>query len=1079
MKKLIAYFLKYPVLGNTLLLLTFIFGFFGMISLRSTMFPEAASKIIKIQVTYPGASPEEIEEGIVLKIEDNLKGLTGVERVSSTSNENIASVTVEVFKDFKTQEILMDVKNAVDKIASFPPEMEPPVVFIQEKLNFSLSFALSGDVDLKTLKEKSQQVEAELRAVSNLKKAPSFEGIFQFLERLGLWTNKKAPHGISKISISGFPDEEIEVSFREDDLRAYDLSFTDVANSIRKANLDVTGGSIKGKDEELLVRGRGKAYYAEDLKDVVVKSNPNGTVIRLFQVADVEDRWSDVPNRNWYNGKPAVVVKVENTIQEDIISINNYLYQYIDDFNERHTDIQAEIVRDGSTSLRQRIELLTENGLLGAFLVLIVLALFLDRRLAFWVAIGIPVSFAGMFILAGFYGLTINVISLFGMILVVGILVDDGIVISENIFQKYEEGMKPLQAAITGTMEVFPAVVSAILTTVAAFGAFFFMDGRLGEFAPNMAFVVIATLLFSLIEGALILPAHVAHSKALKREEKKDRFSSYMNGQLMKFRDKVFEPFFRFFTKNWIFTLGLSFFLLLTTIGALKGGIIQTTFFPNIERNDLDVVLKMPAGTREHVTEGWLNHIENAVWEVNEDIRTSRGDTVNEIKSVQLTLGPSTYQGTVGVNLIDGESRSKISFEIANMIREKTGTVYGAESVNFGVAAAFGKAVSVALKGYDLKTLEMAKDDLYDSLRSMAVLKDVTLSDQPGLREVNLTLNQQAKVLGLQLQDVLGQVRAGFFGSEVQRLQRGEDDVKVWVRYKEEDRSSIDKMMDMRVNLPSGQKIPLRELTNYTIERGVVGINHLDGMREIRLEADIADIKASSSDINFEIEDDLLPNILAKYPGIQYSFEGQSRQNEKVASSMKRVMPIVLIIMFAIIVFTFRSFSQSISVYLTIPFGFIGVGWGHWVHDAQISMLSMFGIIALIGVMVNDSLVFVTMVNGNLKKKMSLYDAIYTAGMSRFRPILLTSVTTIVGLGPLILNKSFQAQFLVPMAIAVAYGLLVATFTTLFMLPAWLQLFNTIKVYANWLWTGSKPKPKEVEAAHREMKTLEEFGEIE
>ncbi|MBI1183680.1 MMPL family transporter [bacterium] len=1079
MKSIISYFIKYPVLGNVMLFLTLLFGFFGMTSLRSTLFPEAESKIINIQITYPGASPQEVEEGIILKIEDNLKGLTGIERVSSVSNENAGTVTVEVLKEFKTQDVLTDVKNAVDKIASFPPEMEPPVVFIAERLNFSLSFALSGDVDLKTLKQKAQQVEAELRAVNDLKKTPAFEGIFDFLKRIGLWKDRSAGHGISKVEISGYPDEEIEVSFDEDNLRAYNLTFTDVAAAIRKANVDVTGGTIKGKNEELLVRGRGKHYYADDLKDIVVKSNPDGTLVKLYQVANVVDKWSDSPNRNWYNGKTAVVVTVQNTIEEDIISINNYLYQYIDDFNQRHTDIQAEIVRDGSTSLRQRITLLTENGILGAILVVIVLALFLDQRLAFWVALGIPVSFAGMFILAGFYGLSINVISLFGMILVVGILVDDGIVISENIYQRYEEGMKPLNAAITGTLEVFPAVVSAVLTTVVAFGAFFFMDGRLGEFAPNMAFVVMATLLFSLIEGALILPAHVAHSKALRRDLKQSKFSVFMNNLLTGFRDKYFEPVFKFFLDNWIFTILTGFAILFLTFGSIGGGIVKTTFFPNIERNDFDVVLKMPSGTREHITQGWLQHIEKAVWEVNEDIKKERGDTVSEINSVQITLGPTSNQGTVGVNLIDGEARTEISFNIANRVREKTGVVYGAESVSFGVAAAFGKAVSVALKGFDLKVLEQAKTELFDSLQSMAVLKDVTLSDQPGLREVNLTLNQQAKVLGLQLQDVLGQVRAGFFGAEVQRLQRGEDEVKVWVRYKESDRSSIDKMLDMRINVPGGQKIPLRELADFDIKRGVVGINHLDGMREIRIEADVADIKASTSDINAEIENELLPSILAKYPGIQYSFEGQSRQNAKVQNSMQKVMPIVLIIMFAIIVFTFRSFSQSIAVYLTIPFGLIGVAWGHWIHDAPISMLSGFGIIALIGVMVNDSLVFVTVVNSNLQKNMSFYDAVYNSGVTRFRPIMLTSVTTIVGLGPLILNKSFQAQFLVPMAISVAYGLLVATFTTLLLLPSFLMLFNRIKMGINWLWNGEKPQPRDVEAAYREMKSLEEFDEQE
>ena len=1071
MRKFISFFVKYPIWSNAIIVITAMAGLLSVFTMNHSFFPELQPNMIYVTVAYPGASPEEIEEGVILKIEDNLKGLTGIERVSSVSNENSGLVTVEVLKEFDTKEILMDVKNAVDKIASLPPEMEPPVVFIAERLNFSMSFALIGDVDLKTLKSQAQQVEAELRAVNNLEKAPAFEGMFDFLRKAGLWKNRKASHGISKIELSGFPDEEIEVSFREDDLRAYNITFNDVASAIRKANLDLTGGTIKGESEELLVRGRGKGYYADDLKNIVVKSSPDGAVVRLFQVADVQDKWSDAPNRNWYNGQTAVVITVQNTIEEDIISINNYLEEYIENFNATNQEIKAVIVRDGSTSLRQRIALLTENGLLGAFLVLIVLALFLDRRLAFWVALGIPVSFAGMFVLATFYGLTINVISLFGMILVVGILVDDGIVISENIFQKHEEGMKPLKAAIVGTMEVFPAVVSAILTTVVAFGAFFFMDGRLGEFAPNMAFVVIATLLFSLIEGAFILPAHVAHSKALKEgKKKKGKYANFMNDKLGAFRDKFFQPAYKFMVQNWFFTICISIALLFLTAGAVAGGIVGTTFFPNIERNDLDVELKMPAGTRENITQGWLEHIEKAVWEVNQDIRASRGDSVDEIRGIQITLGPSTYEGKVGVNLIDGESRTKVSFEIANMIREKTGTIYGAESVNFGVAAAFGKAVSVALKGFDLETLEAAKGELYDSLYSMIVLKDVTLSDQPGLKEVKISLNDQARVLGLQLQDVLGQVRSGFFGAEVQRLQRGEDEVKVWVRYKEEDRSSIDRMLEMRINVPTGQQIPLRELVTYELERGVVGISHLDGMREIRIEADIADFKASSSDINAEIENYLLPGILAKYPGIQYSFEGQSRQNEKVQRSMKQVMPIVLIIMFAIIIFTFRSFSQAVAVYMTIPIGLVGVAWGHWLHGAQVSMLSMFGIIALIGVMVNDSLVLVTMVNGNLKKGMTFMDAIYKAGVSRFRPILLTSVTTIVGLGPLILNKSFQAQFLVPMAISVAYGLLMATFTTLFLLPSLLVGFNWIKQLLWWLWNGKRPLPKAVEASVRELK---------
>lgn len=1049
MRNLIAYFIKYPVLGNVILIVTLIFGYFGLNSLKSTLFPEAESRIILVQIVYPGASPSEIEEGVVLKIEDNLKGVTGVERISSVSNENSGTVTVEVLKEYKTEDVLLDVKNAVDRISSFPAGMEPPVVFINERLNFALSFALSGKLELEDLKRIAQKAERDIRA----------------------------REGISKVELSGFPDEEIEIGLRKDDLRAYNLSFSEVATAVRKANLDITGGSIKGEREELLIRGRNKEYRADDLKNIVIKSNPNGTQVKLYQVADVRDRWSDNPNRTWFNDERSVVITVQNTIDEDILAINDYLYEYIAEFNRTHDEVSATIIRDGSTSLRQRIALLTKNGLIGAVLVVIFLALFLDRRLAFWVALSIPVSFAGMFILAAFYGLTINVISLFGMILVIGILVDDGIVISENIYQKFEEGMKPIPAAIEGTLEVLPAVISAILTTVVAFGAFFFLDGRLGEFAPNMAFVVIGTLGFSLIEGALILPAHVAHSSALTGKREKKGINVQANKLMFYLRDKLYAPFLRFCLQNKLFfTLAMSLGFLIFTIASIGGGIIQTTFFPFIERNNVDITLKMPAGTREDITVDWLNHLEKAVWEVNDSIREESGDSIDYIIGVQKNLGPGTYQGALNIILVDAESREGYaSFEISNRIREQAGTIYGAEELSFGIATPFGKAVSVALKSYDRERLDVVKAELLDSLNRMSVLKDITQSDLPGLREVNLSLKAEANALGLQLQDVLSQVRAGFFGAEVQRLQRGEDEVKVWVRLKEEERSSIGELLDMRIQIPGGLSVPLRELAEIEVKRGVVGINHLDGIPEVRVEAEVGDPTSSVSDINTEIRDRVLPPILAKYPDVQYSFEGQSRQNKKVQDSMKFVMPIVLIIMFTIIVFTFRSFGQAIAVYLMIPFAIIGIGWGHWIHGMPISMLSAFGIIALIGVLVNDSLVFVTMVNHNVKDGMDYDEAIYQAGLSRFRPIVLTSVTTIAGLGPLILEKSFQAQFLVPMAISVAYGLLIATYTTLILLPSLLMIFNRINVYALWLWRGKKPAHLEASSAYKELKSDEQF----
>ena len=437
MKKIVTFFVKNPVASNLVMVLLLVFGFFGLMSMKSTFFPVAESRLISVRIVYPGASPEEIERGVVLKIEDNLKGLTGVERVSSVSSENSGIVNVEVLQNFDTDLVLRDVKNAVDQIPSFPVGMEPPIIFKQESLNFSISFAVTGDLDLNTLKFYAREAESDLRGID----------------------------GISKINLTGFPDEEIEIAFRENDLRAYNLTFNEAATAVRRANLEITGGTIKGENEELLVRVDEKGYYAKDLVRIPLRTNVDGSIIRLEDVADVRDIWSDNPNRSYVNDQPAVVVNVQNTNEEDLLDIAEKVRNYMAEFNEQHEGVETVLIRDGSDTLQQRIDLLSENGYIGFILVLIFLGMFLHYRLAFWVAIAIPISFAGMFIFAPMLGVTINVISLFGMIIVIGILVDDGIVIGENIYQHYERGATPLDAAVNGTLEVFPAVTSAIITT--------------------------------------------------------------------------------------------------------------------------------------------------------------------------------------------------------------------------------------------------------------------------------------------------------------------------------------------------------------------------------------------------------------------------------------------------------------------------------------------------------------------------------------------------------------------------------------------------------------------------------------
>lgn len=1026
------------------------FGFVSLNNIRKSFFPQSESDIIVVNAIYPGASPQEVEEGIVIKIEENLQGIPGIERVSSTSTENVANLLIEVIKGKNIDLVIQDVKNALDKISSFPEGMERLIVYKQEPRNLAISFALYGDVDRVALKEFAEKAKDDLMAKD----------------------------GISDVEVTGYPDEEIEVAVKEDKLRAYNLTFEQAAAAVRGANLQITGGTLKTSSEEFLIRANNKGYYAEDLLDIVVRATSDGRVVLLRDIAEVRDRWADAPNTAFTNGKPATVINVSNTNDEDIMVVTDLTKEYIEKFKRENTIVQAVVLTDGSNVLQQRIDLLVKNGVIGAVLVFVMLGLFLRIRLSFWVAMSIPVSFAGMFILASFTGLTINVLSLFGMILVVGILVDDGIVIGENIYQHYERGKPPLQAAIDGTMEVLYAVFSAILTTVVAFSTFFFLDGRLGKFAPDLAVVVIATLTISLLEGAFILPAHIAHSRDLHAHEgKQGLFDRIFNGissrmdRMMSFmRDKLYAPVLRGALKNPAVTMAITIGLFMITIGALKGGIVKFTFFPFIEREEIEVHIDFPSGTPQEVTEKWMAHIERSAWAMSDSIKKTRPDSLDVVLKVNQEISTAKNVGTVKIFLLDAETSNMKVLTLTAALRNAVGPIEGVENLSYGVRSAFGKPVSVSLQSSNMNELESAKEELKASMKNFNELTDVVSNDQAGNREIKLKLKDKAEYLGLNLGMVLAQVRQGFFGYEVQRLQRGEDEVKIWVRYDEKNRATFGDLEDMRIKTPGGLQVPLKEIADYTIERGIMAINHLDSKREIRVEADIARSDVSSAEVQAALADSILPTMLTKYPSVSFSFEGQSREFAKTQSSGSKVIPIILIFMFFIIIMAFRSFSQAVLVMAIIPLGIIGVAWGHWIHGAIISLFSIFGIIALIGIMVNDSLVMVSSMNLLLKQGKSHWDALYEASLSRFRPILLTSVTTVAGLGPLILERSFQAQFLVPMAISVAYGLGIATFITLFVLPTLLLILNPIKRGVVWAWTGEKPTPEAVEPAVREMK---------
>ncbi len=1044
MKKIIEHFIKYPVAGNVIILAMVVLGTAGILTLNSSFFPLNESRMITISVSYPGASPQEMEEGIVLKIEDNIRGLIGVDRFTSTSSENSAQIEIEVLKGYDVDVVLQDIKNAVDKVPSYPVGMEPPVISKAIFRTEAISMALSGEnVSLKSLKQIARDVETDLRTID----------------------------GISQVEVSGYPDEEIEIAVDEDRLRAYDLTFQDVANAISSTNILVTGGSIKTETEEFLIRVSNRAYYGVDLDHLVVKSDESGNKIRLIDVAAVSDRWSENPNRSYFNGKPSVTIEVSTTNSEDLITVANLTKEYITAFDETHSNVQIDITRDASITIIQRTKLLLTNGGQGIFLVLLFLALFLKPRLAFWVAFGIPISFFGMFIFAGAIGVTINVLSLFGMIIVIGILVDDGIVIAENIYSHHEQGKNPIRAAIDGTMEVIAPITSAIITTLVAFSTFFFLDGRIGEFFSEVAIVVILTLGISLLEALLILPAHVAHSKALTKDQKSYWFNRYADRFISWMRDTLYGPYLKFFLKNKFLGFAIPIAILAVTIGSMSAGIIRFTFFPSIASDRVSITLKMPQGTNEDLTDSLITKIELAAWEVNKDFTEKQVGNKQVIQNIIKRVGPGTSNASLFINLLPGEERDFPSFAIASAINDKVGPLYGVESVEFGSGGNFGgKPVSVSLIGNNIEELKSARDILKSSLNSNALLKDVSDNDPSGIKEIEINLKESAYPLGFTLADVITQVRSAFFGLQVQRFQRRRDEIRVWIRYDRAARSSIKNLDDMRIVSSTGQRVPLSEIASYTIQRGEISINHLDGRREIRVDADLKDPTNSATEIMTNIKQELLPVIQAQFPSVTASFEGQNREANKVSGSAKLVLPIIIFLIFVIITFTFRSFSQPLMLLLMIPFSLIGVVWGHWVHGFPVNMLSYLGVIALVGIVVNDGLVLIGKFNGLLQKGIKFDDALYEAGKSRFRAIFLTSLTTVAGLTPLIFEKSRQAQFLIPMAIAIAYGIALATVLTLVMLPLMLSLGNIIKVYWKWYFTGTKPTKEEVERAVIEQK---------
>ncbi|MEO1652089.1 MAG: efflux RND transporter permease subunit [Bacteroidota bacterium] len=1043
MEKIIRYLAQKPRSVDVFVGVIIILGLLSLLNIRSNFLPPEPVNFILINAVYRGASPQEVEEEVVNKIEDNLEGLKGIDRVTSTAAESLAKIRVELKEDADPNEVLQDINNAVDRITSFPEGMDSPVILKEEILNYTMTIGLRGETDLSILKDYAKTIKDELLLSPKL----------------------------TQIFLSGFPEEEIEIRLRENDARAYELTFDEVSQAIAQTNFKASGGEVATGTQNLLIRLDQRSYYAKDLLNTVIKTTPDGKTVLLKDVAEVVDRFADKPDSAYVNGHPTVIMKVFSRSKEDILENAALVADYLEGFNQSNELVEAVIIEDRSISLNEAIGTLTNNAWQGILLVLIVLGLFLHPSIAFWVAFKIPVALLGMFIISNFYDLTINQVSLFGTIVVLGILVDDGVVVAENIYQHYLNGKRPLQAAIGGTVEVIPAILSSLLTTALAFSLFFFLDGQLGDYFSDISFVVCATLFVALLESLFFLPVHIARSQALKKNDKPWKITRVTNQSLIYFRDKVYAGLIRFSLKWPLLPILGVLVLMGLTITALSSGLIKGTFFPNIDQDVITAQLELPLGTDESITATQLEKMEEAVWEVNEGYTQKRKDGKQVINYVERVIGPNSNEGALNIYMLEGDTRGIQSFEIASQIREEVGPIPEARNLTFGSIAVFGKPVSIALVGRDMEELRTAKQLLRDYLVQQPDLKDITDTDKLGMPEIEMELSPKARFLGLTEAQVFDQIRKGFFGLEAQSLQRGDEEVKVWIRYDEQDRRRIEDLEQVRIFTPDGAAYPMNEIATFHKTNNVTAIHHQSGVREIRVEADIAHLLVSVPGVLARAEASILPLIQAQFPNIRYTLEGEARLSSKTQNSSQGPSLVVLILMVTVLLLNYRSFSKTLAILMMLPFAFVGVAWGTYLHNIPVSIFSVLGMIALWGILINNGLVLISTYNDKLKEGLSVKESLLTSAISRFRPIVLTTITTVFGLAPLLLNNSISAQFIKPTAIAIAYGLIFGMVLTLLFLPSFMLLLNQSKgFYTKWIRRQSNIKSEELDVVLREIK---------
>jgi len=1011
-----------------LLMMIFIFG--GLImasSIKQEVFPEMEFDMVRIVVAYPGAGPEEVEDGIILKIEENLSGITEIKQIKSSASESGGMVTAEILEGEDTDLVMQDIKAEIDRITTFPEEAEKPIITKLEARREVISAVIYGEESEKTLREQAELMRDELLAMPE----------------------------ITQVDLRGVRPYEISIEINEQTLQRYGLTLGAIADRIRKASVDLPAGAVKSQGGEVLIRTKEKRYKAAGYSDISIIENPDGTALKLGEIADIKDAFQETDEYAHFDGQPAAMVSVYRVGEQKPIDVAKAVKKYVEEKQASMPDsLKIATWYDFSEIYKSRMDLLLKNALIGLVLIFLILGLFLRIRLSLWVMLGIPISFLGALLIMPSLDVSINMLSLFAFILALGIVVDDAIVVGENIYTHRGMGKNYIDASVEGTIEVAVPVIFSVLTTVAAFLPLMFVAGTMGKFIRVIPFVVVPIVLVSLVESLLILPAHLSLKSTVGSSNGLiGSVSLVRKGFGTWLENFIAGPYRRFLTRclnHRYTTLAVALAIILISIGIVKGGIIQTSFMPKVEGDIITVSLKMPDGSPVANTivaqQYILEKISEVINEFEKDLSEDRGIFRHSFSTVGSTIqvghaGGSTSSGShladVLIQLTQGEKRDITAEEISASLRKKLRDTPGADSVIIASdLVRFGAAIDIRLAHEDFNILSQAKDRIKNSLAQYEGVEDISDNFTRGKRELKLTLKPEARTLGITETDLGRQVRGAFYGVEALRLQRGRNEVKVMVRYPEDDRKSIGDLEQMRLRTNNGIEIPFTQAAFVDEGRGFTQINRTDRKRVINITAAVNSKVANAEEILTEFKKTVLNELTSDYPGLTYDLEGESKERRESMGTMAIGFAMALFLIYTLLAVPFKSYLQPFIIMFSIPFGVVGAIMGHLIMGKDLSLLSIFGIVALTGVVVNDSLLLIDFVNKKRKRGVELFQSVSEAAQRRFRPIILTSLTTSLGLTPIILEQSMQAQFLIPMAISLGFGILFATLITLLLVPS-------------------------------------------